>query len=415
MVMSFDDSALSSIGSLQQFLDGALSIAFQPLRRAERAAWIRTTLVRFRFITLQRCDKGVVRRYIEKIADLSDAQIDRHIKAYRDNTPICLPYVRRRFPLRYTQEDSELLARVDNATGRLSGNLTAQFCANQCAAGDQRFSRLQSISSATVYRLRETSRYRECAVVKGRTQSVDRPIGERRKPEPGGIPGFIRVDTVHQGDFGKEKGVYHINLVDEVVQWEVIVAVEHIQESLLEIVLEEAMFLFPFLLQNFHSDCGGEYINYTVAGLLEKLRIRQTKSRPRRSTDNGLVESKNAAIIRKEMGHWHIPGVFAPRINAFYRGHLIPYINFHRPCHFPEKETQRDGKILIHYKRQDCQTPYQKLRRLPGWELFLRPGITPEDLEKQAKAKSPLQAAEEKKVAKEKLFNIILPRYRDML
>jgi hypothetical protein len=415
MVMSFDDSLLSTIGNLRMFLDGTLPISFRPLRRAERAEWIRHTLVRFKYAVLKRQEKNVVRRYIAKVARLSDAQIDRHITAYRGNQPICRPYERHQPFRRYEKADAELLATVDNATGRLSGNLTAQFCANQFAAGDQRFSRLRSISSATVYRLRETSRYREFAVVKGRTQSVDRPIGERRKPEPGGIPGFIRVDTVHQGDCGREKGVYHINLVDEVVQWEVVVAVEQIQESLLEIVLEEAMQLFPFLIRNFHSDCGGEYINYTIAGLLEKLRVRQTKSRPRRSTDNGLVESKNAAIIRKEMGHWHIPGVFAPRINAFYRGHLIPYINFHRPCYFPEKETQRDGKILIHYKRQDCQTPYQKLQSLNGWELFLRPDITPEDLEKQAKAKTPLQAAEEKNAAKGKLFNIILPRYRAML
>lgn len=415
MVMSFDDSRLHTIGHLLQFLAGTLALTLHPLRRDERAKWIRHTLARFKYAVLKRQEKNVVRRYVAKVTCLSDAQIDRHIQAYRENLPICAPYARRRFPAQYTRADAELLATADNATGRLSGNLTAQFCANQSAAGDRRFSRLRGISSATVYRLRETPRYRECAVVKGRTQSVDRPIGERRKPEPGGIPGFIRVDTVHQGDFGKEKGVYHINLVDEVVQWEVIVAVEEIQESLLEIVLEEAMQIFPFLIRNFHSDCGGEYINYTVAGLPEKLRVRQTKSRPRRSTDNGLVESKNAAIIRKEMGHWHIPGVFAPRINAFYRGHLIPYINFHRPCHFPEKETQRDGKTLIHYRRQDCQTPYQKLVSLAGWELFLRPGVTPENLERQAQAQAPLQAAEEKNAAKEKLFDIILPRYRAML
>jgi transposase InsO family protein len=415
MVMSFDDSHLHTIGNLQSFLDGTLPISFRPLQRSERSVWIRSTLVRLKYLTLKRQDRGIVRRYISKIADLSDAQLDRHIAAYRDNQLICARYVRRRFPVRYTRTDAELLARVDNATGRLSGHLTAQFCQNQYATGDRQFERLRSISSATVYRLRGTERYREEALVRGRTRSVDRPIGERCKPEPGGIPGFLRVDTVHQGDLGKEKGVYHINMVDEVTQWEVIIAIEQIAETVLELVLEEAMLFFPFLLRNFHSDCGGEYINYTVAGLLEKLRIRQTKSRPRRSTDNGLVESKNAAIIRREMGHWHIPGVFAPRINAFYRAHLIPFVNFHRPCHFPEREEQKGGKVLIRYRRKDCQTPYQKLTSLPGWELYLRPGITAVTLEQQAQAKTPLQAAEEKNAAKEKLFGIILPRHRDML
>lgn len=415
MVMSYDDSLLQTIGNLRMFLNGTLPISFQPLRREERSEWIRHTLVRFKYAMLKRCEKSVVRRYMEKIARLSDAQLDRHIAAYRGNHPICRPYERHQPFQQYTRIDAELLATVDNATGRLSGNLTARFCANQFAAGDPRFLHLQSISSATVYRLRGMARYRECAMVMTKTKAVDRPIGERRKPEPDGIPGFIRVDTVHQGDLGKKKGVYHLNLVDEVTQWEVIMAVEQIAESVLEIVLEKAILLFPFLIRNFHSDCGGEYINYTVAGLLEKLRIRQTKSRPRRSTDNGLVESKNAAIIRREMGHWHIPGVFAPRINAFYCGQLIPYINFHRPCHFPEKEMQRDGKIVVRYKRQDCQTPYQKLLHLKGWELFLRPGITAEDLKRQAKTKTPLQAAVEKNAAKEKLFDIILPHYRAIL
>ena len=34
-------------------------------------------------------------------------------------------------------------------------------------------------------------------------------IGERRRPEPNGKPGYIRIDTVHQGDLDGVKGVYH--------------------------------------------------------------------------------------------------------------------------------------------------------------------------------------------------------------
>ena len=55
-----------------------------------------------------------------------------------------------------------------------------------------------------------------------------------------------------------------------------------------------------------------------VAGLLEKLRIEQTKSRPRRSNDNGLAEAKNGAVIRKHMGYGHIASAHAESINTFY-------------------------------------------------------------------------------------------------
>src|SRR3989344_4647605 len=109
--------------------------------------------------------------------------------------------------------------------------------------------RLARISPAQVYRLRQHRRYREEALTIEKTKPRQTPIGERRKPEPAGAPGFLRVDTVHQGDFGKNKGVYHINLVDEVTQWEVIVAVEQISEECVEPALKAAFELFPFRIK----------------------------------------------------------------------------------------------------------------------------------------------------------------------
>ncbi|MEE8059603.1 MAG: hypothetical protein V3T17_17475 [Pseudomonadales bacterium] len=37
--------------------------------------------------------------------------------------------------------------------------------------------------------------------------------------------------NVHRGDQGKRKGVYHINAVDEVTLFQVIVTLEHISEE----------------------------------------------------------------------------------------------------------------------------------------------------------------------------------------
>jgi transposase InsO family protein len=76
---------------------------------------------------------------------------------------------------------------------------------------------------------------------------------------------------------------------------------------------------FPFRILGFHSDNGSEFINKTVAQLLEKLLIEQTKSRPRQSGDNGLVETKNGAVIRKHIGYGYIDAGHADRINDFYR------------------------------------------------------------------------------------------------
>lgn len=413
MVTMFDDSLLQTIGNLRMFIDGTLPITFRPLRREDRSRWIRSTLVRFKYLTLKRGEKQIVQRYIMKVADLSRAQVARHIAAYRDSRPICTPY-RRHQPFQvYTQGDSELLAETDNLHGRLNGAATIAIMAAEYARGDYRYEQLKDISTAQLYRLRGTRQYREHAFTYEKTKPTQVPIGERRKPEPQGKPGFLRVDTVHQGDFGKEKGVYHINHVDEVTQWEVIVAVEQLIEICMEPALEEAFSLVPFGIKNFHSDNGSEFINDVVQQFLVRYQSKQTKGRPRHSNDNGLAETKNGAILRKHMTYYHIPQPFAARINQFYREHLIPYLNFHRPCAFPEVTVLPDGKRQVRYKTY--MTPYEKLKSLPHWQQHLRPGITPAMLEAQATAKTPNQAAKEMQEAKKKLFDIILPRYRGIL
>ncbi|PIQ68540.1 MAG: hypothetical protein COV91_03580 [Candidatus Taylorbacteria bacterium CG11_big_fil_rev_8_21_14_0_20_46_11] len=228
-------------------------------------------------------------------------------------------------------------------------------------------------------------------------------IGERRKPYPEGKPGFLRVDSVHQGDKDKKKGVYHINLVDEVTQFEIQVCVAGISEEFLLPALEEAILSFPFVIVNFHSDNGSEYINKVVAKLLEKLRISQSKSRSRRTNDNALVEGKNAAVIRTHMGYMHIPKEHAPDINAYYRSYRNPFVNFHRFCAFPDEETDARGKIVKKYRTY--LTPCQKLLSIPHVDACLKAGTTRESLEKEATRQSHLVAAQEMQKEKRKLFN----------
>lgn len=411
MISMFNPSQFGTFEEIENFLtlSGNLILDYS-LSRGERVQWVRDRLVRFKYRRLRRAQQGIFRQFLSRVSGYSAAQLSRHIHAYRLGEPLRQLQSRHCFPSTYTERDRELLAEVDNATCRLSGNLTAQFCIDQFNAGDPRFIRLKNVSCATVYRLRKSKHYEMYSVTVEKTKPTQVAIGERRKPEPNGIPGFLRVDTVHQGDFDKEKGVYHINFVDEVTQWEVVIAVEHISESVLEEVLKIALLLFPFRILNFHSDNGSEYINKTVAILLNKLLIRQTKGRPRHSNDNGLVETKNGAIIRKEMGHWHIPGVFAARINVFYRDHFIVFLNYYRPCHFPERTTLKNGKVIVRYRRKDCMTPYKKLQSLLNWQKYLRSGITPAELQRQASTKTPLQAAQEKSKAKRQLFSVILPK-----
>ena len=170
MVTMFDDSLLHTIGNLKMFLEGTLPITFSPLRKEERSRWIRSTLVRFKYLALSREEKGILRRYLVKVAGMSRAQMTKHIAAYRDKRPIDVPYVRHQPFQLYTRTDIELLAATDNAHGRLNGKAMQEICAEQYARGDVRFVRLAKISQAQVYRFRKHRRYREEALTIEKTK-----------------------------------------------------------------------------------------------------------------------------------------------------------------------------------------------------------------------------------------------------
>ena len=128
---------------------------------------------------------------------------------------------------------------------------------------------------------------------------------------------------------------------------------------MLESILEQ----FPFVIRGFHSDNGSEFINYNVVRLLDKLRIEPTKSRAHHCGDNGLVETKNGAVIRKHIGFGYIDAKHAEAVDQFHREHLNPYVNFHRPCAVPKILTAANGKRRRIYLR--WATPFELFREMP--------------------------------------------------
>jgi hypothetical protein len=242
--------------------------------------------------------------------------------------------------------------------------------------GDKRFERLSHISHGHIYNTRKSVAYQKYTLEYQHTKPVfNNEIGIREKPSPLG-PGYLRVDSVHGGDMDGKKGVYYVNLVDELLQWEVILCIQGISERYLGEVFEEILKIFPFDIIQFHSDNGSEFINKIVADLLNKLNIRQSKSRPRHSNDNGLVESKNGWVIRKHFGYSYVEADKAPIINKYLQEYFIEYLNYHRTCAFPTKEILPNGKVIIKYKKDDYKTPYSKLKEIDPKGLTLKTGIT---------------------------------------
>lgn len=393
-----------SLEQIRAFLEASDEVVFEAQDREQVYAWVERTLREQHWSELKRASRGLVRRYLEKLTGLSRAQITRLIRRYVAGE--CVqpkPYQRRRFPTRYTRTDIELLAIVDEAHETLSGPATQKILYREFHDfGDRRYERLAQVSVAQLYRLRQSRTYRQRRIAYQPTRPTQVAIGERRAPKPEGRPGYLRVDTVHQGDQEGSKGMYHINAVDEVTQWQVVGATAQISEAWLLPVLEAMLAQFPFRIRGFHSDNGSEFINHTVAKLLNKLLIEQTKSRPRRSNDNGLAEAKNGAVVRKHMGYGYIAAPHAEAIETFYELHFNPYLNFHRPCGVPEQVVNAKGKVERVYRWY--ATPWEILRQLPGLAGHLKEDITVESLERLARAKGDTQAAVEMQEAKRKLF-----------
>ena len=412
MTVDMDDTQVTTLEELRKVLGSSEALTFKGASRGERYAWIEAVLDRFCYFSLAKKGKGAVRAYLSRMSGISRAQVTRltakklRVGSIKPSYEGC-----HRMAAKYTILDHELLAATDNLHGRMSGPATKRLLDRAFHVyGDQRFERLKDISSAHIYNLRSSRTYQLRAQTFTKTKSVSVAIGMRRQPQPQGRPGYIRVDTVHQGDLDGKKGVYHINLVDAVTQWEIVVCVEAISEAHLLTVLEEALAAFPFVILGFHSDNGSEFINELTSKLLNKLLIEQTKSRSGRTNDNALVEGKNGSVIRKHMGHWHIEQKHAPSINRFYEEHFNAYLNFHRPCGFATVTVDSKGRRDKKYKTY--QTPYERLRSLVNVsrvrpaepDKYLREGINLHVLDEIAARQSDNEAAQAMQEAKGRLF-----------
>ena len=270
-----NDDSLQTIQQIRQFLQGSETVKFEGISIEVRYHWIEKVLARFKYARLKRDDKGVIRRYIEKVSGYSRAQVSRLIGHFNQKGQLRkTDYDRHRFPKKYTRADIALLARTDELHDCLSGPATKKIMEREWAVyGHSAFSNISLISVAHLYNLRRSYLYRSINKRYTKTKPAVVRIAERVRPDPGGRPGYIRVDTVHQGDKDGEKGVYHINAVDEVIQWEIVASVERISENHLVPVLENMLAGFPFVIRGFHSDNGSEFINRMVARLLNKLLV----------------------------------------------------------------------------------------------------------------------------------------------
>jgi len=414
MVIDMNVSRLETIEQIREFLNGTVEVAFSnPADESTLRTCVTTVIRRYRYFSLTKGQRGVLFAYMQRLTGYSRQHLSRLVAQYRDTKSLkpMKRISRTSFARIYGPEDVALLAETDSLHDTLSGPATkVLFIRAFTMFGDRRFGRLSEISVSHLYNLRASELYRKHRLVCNGTRPAPLAIGVRKAPAPQGLPGYIRIDTVHQGDQDGMKGVYHINAVDIVTQWELVASVEHISEAYLLPVIALLLDGFPFEIRGFHSDSGSEYVNYKTAAMLDKLRIEFTKSRPRQTNDNALAECKNGAVVRKTMGYSHIPQKHATAINRFYSEVLNPYLNFHRPCYFAVDKVDAKGKIRKTYPHDQIMTPWERLKSIPQHETYLKPSITWKSLEHQANAISDNDAAKLVQKARKLLFQSISRR-----
>ena len=410
-----DEAKLRTVAQLQEFLNATQEVKFTGAPGEgdhQRYEHISRVLKRLAYPALGKAERGVVLAYLRCTSGYGRAQITRLVGRWESNRLAAVPLAKRYgrpavpFARKYTRADVDLLVEMDRANEDVCGVAIVHLLRRAfCVYGDPRYERLSQLSVSHLYNLRKSAGYRAQRTHFTKTRAVCNPIGVRKAPKPQGRAGWVRIDSVHQGDLDGIKGVYHITCVDAVSQWQVQACVQGISEAYLLPVLELVMGQFPFKVEGFHSDNGSEYVNHKVAKMLEKLRIEQTKSRSRNSNDNALAESKNASVVRKHMGYSHIPQKYAKPINAFYQEVFNGWLNLHRPCMFATEVVSDKGKIKKVYKHKDTKTPLECLVLLnkTGLVSFKSAAMLQSLLDK-AKEKTDLQAAQEMQKAKADLF-----------
>ena len=422
MVIDMNETRLCTIEQIEQFLSGSAQIEFSKFGDdTQRYEHISRVLKRFDYPRRNKRERGVLLKYLRHTSGYSRPQVTRLVSQWHGNRLAGVPLAKRYrapaapFARRYTPVDIELLVEMDKANEDVCGPAIAHLLKRAYTTfDDPRYERLADLSVSHLYNLRKSTGYRAQRRRFIKTHPVCNPIGVRKAPCPDGRAGFVRIDTVHQGDQDGLKGVYHITCVDAVCQWQIEACVQGISEAFLLPVLQLVIEQFPFVILGFHSDNGSEYVNGQVAAMLEKLRIEQTKSRSRHSNDNALAESKNASVVRKHMGYDHIPQQYAKPINAFYQDTFNPWLNMHRPCMFATDVISPKGKLIKHYKHQDVKTPLECLTQLSEKGLVtLKTGVTLEALNALASSQTDLAAAQAMQQTKSELFaRFVKPKRR---
>lgn len=227
--------------------------------------------------------------------------------------------------------------------------------------------KLLRISPAQMDRLLQSSRVKHpkkglCATRPGTL--LRHAVPTRGGPPDTSKPGSVEADTVaHCDDSTEGDYVNSLTFTELYSGWTENRAVWNKSADAVLVQLKELEKTVPYPMKDFHTDNGGEFLNWALHRHLTGRAVKMpwTRSRAYRKNDNAHCEQKNWTHVRQLFGHdrFEHPELVA-LMNDLYAQEWSQFTNHFKPTFKLLRREKKDGKTKRVYEALP-KTPYQRL------------------------------------------------------
>jgi hypothetical protein len=231
--------------------------------------------------------------------------------------------------------------------------------------------KLLAISPAQIDRLLRPSRLQHpkkglCATRPG--TRLRHAVPTRSGPPDTSRPGSVEADTVaHCDDSTEGDYVNSLTFTELFSGWTENRAIWNKSGEAVLMQLRELETGVPYVMKDFHTDNGGEFLNWALHRHLTGRTVKMpwTRSRAYRKNDNAHCEQKNWTHVRQLFGHdrFEHPEL-VPLMNDLYGKEWSQFTNHFKPTFKLVRREKKAGKTKRIYETKP-QTPYQRLLDSP--------------------------------------------------
>jgi len=181
-------------------------------------------------------------------------------------------------------------------------------------------------------------------------------------------PGSVEADTVaHCDDSTEGDYVNSLTFTELYSGWTENRAVWNKSAESVLVQLKALEQVVPYGMKDFHTDNGGEFLNWALYRHLtgRAARMPWTRSRAYRKNDNAHCEQKNWTHVRQLFGHDRFGHAeLVPLMNDLYAREWSQFTNHFKPTFKLLKREKKNGRTKRIYEAAP-QTPYQRLLESP--------------------------------------------------